>query len=240
MILSKNSKESQFLTAQEELELIKKAQNGNKDAQSILITKNLPFIKTVAKKYKNRGLEYEDLIQEGIIGLLTAIRKFDTTRNLRLLSFGVWWIKQNIGRACIDGGRTIRLPANIYSNLSANIPDAISLNNPAHINSFEDNSTLLDTIDDSYNILNPTNSIDASTDFIFNEQIHDMISTILTPREERIVSLLYGFDGNQPLTLREASDVFCLSRERIRQIKLTAEKKLRGNKKFTENFNSAA
>lgn len=107
-----------LLTPAEELDLAAKAKNGDKNAKNKIVTSNLRFVITIAKKYQNRGLEIEDLINEGNIGLLTAIDKFEPEKGYKFISYAVWWIRQAILRAISEKGRAIRIPVNKLSEIN--------------------------------------------------------------------------------------------------------------------------
>jgi len=200
-----------------------------------LLEGNLRFVITVAKQYQNQGLDMSDLIAEGNYGLMKAIKNFDWERNLRFISYAVWWIKQSILQSLNENSRTIRLPVNVVQDLHrakkeaektnkqidekyANLPYTTGLDN--HIN--EDGDTLLDLIENE-NSVQPDESF--HTEGLLKAKLLDIMG-VLDDRERTIVEDYYGITGT-PRTLEDIGGDFSLTKERVRQIKEKALRKLR-------------
>jgi len=200
-----------------------------------LLEGNLRFVITVAKQYQGQGVDLSDLIAEGNIGLMKAIQSFDWTKNLRFISYAVWWIRQSILQSLNEHSRTIRIPVNVIQDLYkekkrtdktgekiddrfANLPSTINLQ--TQIN--EDGDTLIDLI---------VNKDSDMPDEVFNngQQLKDglfNIMNILDERERQIIEDYYGISGT-PRTLEDIGSDFSLTKERVRQIKEKALRKLR-------------
>lgn len=200
-----------------------------------LLEGNLRFVITVAKQYQNQGLDMSDLIAEGNYGLMKAIKNFDWERNLRFISYAVWWIKQSILQSLNENSRTIRLPVNVVQDLHrakkeaektnkqidekyANLPYTTGLDN--FIN--EDGDTLLDLIENE-NSVQPDESF--HTEGLLKTKLLDIMG-VLDDRERAIVEDYYGITGT-PRTLEDIGGDFSLTKERVRQIKEKALRKLR-------------
>jgi RNA polymerase primary sigma factor len=229
------------MTPERERELSAKIQNENltdREKEKIyqeLLEGNLRFVITVAKQYQNQGLDLGDLIAEGNIGLLKAIKSFDWSKNLRFISYAVWWVRQSILQSLNENSRTIRIPVNVVQDLYkekkrvektgdqiddkfAYLPSIVNLN--SEIN--EDGDTLIDLIE------NP-NSLKPDESFNNGQQLKDglfSIMNILDERERQIVEDYYGISGT-PRTLEDIGKDFSLTKERVRQIKEKALRKLR-------------
>ena len=200
-----------------------------------LLTGNLRFVITVAKQYQNQGLELGDLIAEGNLGLLKAIENFDWSKQLRFISYAVWWIRQSILQSLNENARTIRLPVNVVQELQkakkelerngveipekfVNLPHTINYDEPLN----EDGDTLLDMIK------NP-DSLAPDAGFNTKDMLKDKLREILgilDDREKIIIEDYYGLSGNSR-TLEDIGTDFQLTKERVRQIKEKALRKLR-------------
>jgi len=237
----KDIRKIKVMTPDRERELSKLISSGNltdKELKSInkeLLEGNLRFVITVAKQYQNQGLDFPDLIAEGNLGLMKAINHFDWSRDLRFISYAVWWVKQSILQSLNDNARTIRLPVNVVQDLQRakkeiesnggklsdkfqNLPSIVDLD--MGIN--EDGDTLVDII---------KNEQADMPDAIFNtkdELKQQLISLldVLDNREKTIVGDYFGLTGT-PRTLEDIGGDFNLTKERVRQIKEKALRKLR-------------
>jgi RNA polymerase primary sigma factor len=211
------------------------SETRRQEIQQELIEGNLRFVITVAKQYQNQGLDFSDLIAEGNLGLMKAIQNFDWTKNLRFISYAVWWVKQSILQSLNDNARTIRLPVNVVQDLQRakkeiesnggklddrfqNLPSMIDLD----MNINEDGDTLVDVI---------VNKNADMPDEFFNSG--DMLKIkllnllhILDEREKVIIEDYFGLSGT-PRTLEDIGGDFGLTKERVRQIKEKSLRKLR-------------
>jgi RNA polymerase primary sigma factor len=209
-----------------------------------LIEGNLRFVISVCKQYQNQGLDLSDLIAEGNYGLLKAIDKFDWTKNLRFISYGVWWIRQAIIESLNDNARTIRLPVNIvqeYQKIKKvlnefdnstpkkfnNLPHTVDLDLMLN----EDGDTLVSVIKNE-NADNPEDVF--NTKLILREKLLNIIG-ILEDREKVIIEDYFGLNGSMR-TLEEIGEDFNLTKERVRQIKEKALKKLRNESKVLFDY----
>ena len=249
-----------LLTAEQEIELAIKIKKGDTEALEILTKANLRFVVSVAKQYQNQGLPLGDLINEGNLGLIKAVRRFDETRGFKFISYAVWWIRQSILQALAEQSRIVRLPLNrvgalskigkTYSNLKQeferepspeeiaevlemdvdDISQAIKISGKqvsvdAPFSLGEDNN-LLDVIEN--------NQEPAPDDELLSESLKQEIKSlldILPEREAEVIRLYFGLDGEYALTLEEIGETFNLTRERVRQIKEKAIRRLRHNSK---------
>lgn len=236
-----------LLTREEENDLAVRAKNGEKAARDEIVRANLRFVVNVAKKYQNRGLDLTDLINEGNIGLLTAIEKFDVDRGYHFISYAVWWIRQSILKAISEKGRAIRLPSNRINELSKIEGARKSVSgNKSEDQEFEEVAKMLH-MDKSHvreliYISREMASLDApvgndSEDKTFgeyvedtknvpetvimeksmNEEINKVIDT-LQPKEAAILKMRYGIGCEKPMSLQEIGNICHLTKERVRQI----------------------
>ncbi len=242
----------------EEIELARRIKNNDKEALQKLVSANLRFVVSVSKSFLNKGLSLEDLINEGNIGLIKAAHRFDETRGFKFISYAVWWIRQSIMQALAEKTNQIRLPVNrvgiitkINRAKSAFIqenerePTNAELASITELTTDEVQNSLKDikrpmSIDDKVNAGMDIRVIDVISNDEFpatdaklmeNSLKKDVSETlkILTTREQIIIKMYFGLDGNKPHTLEEVGVVLKLTRERIRQIKERALQKLRSS-----------
>lgn len=221
-----------LLTKEEEENLILKAQFGDKRARDLLAISNLRFVVTIARKYQVAQVELEDLIQEGNMGLMKSIDKFDPTKKVKFLSYAVWWIKQSIFSFLNEHSRTIRLSLNQIrdNNKYMKQKEALALSTeseylepdgcfyseltPVYIDEEIDDMTLIEVIPNE-SAEEPDRSLIAQS---LKAEIEDMLSS-LQDRERQILELYYGIGCDRAFTLDEIGDKLKLTRERVRQIK---------------------
>jgi len=202
-----------------------------------LIEGNLRFVITVAKQYQNQGLDLSDLIAEGNLGLMKAIKNFDWNKDLRFISYAVWWVKQSIIQSLNDNSRTIRLPVNVVQDLQkakkdleqngtkledkfATLPTTMDLD----MNINEDGDTLVDMIENK-DAQSPDHMFD--TKDILKDKMMTLLN-VLDDREKLIIGDYFGLTGT-PRTLEDIGSDFGLTKERVRQIKEKALRRLRND-----------
>lgn len=244
-----------LLTPEEEKELTLKAASGNKRAQNELVERNLRLVVHVAKKYRNSGMSFEDLIQEGSLGLMKATEKFDPEKGFKFSTYATWWIRQGITRAIADQAKTIRIPVHMVEMLNkigkirakysetlkrepTNEEIAKELHEPIdkinNILSISQHPISLETPigedGDSFlgDFISDTNGADPLDSLLTEERKEKILEALdtLTPREKRILQMRHGIGMTRVYTLEEISAEFKITRERIRQIEANAVKKL--------------
>lgn len=250
--------QGQLLTHAEEIDLSNRAKEGDKKARARLIEKNLRLVVSVAKKYRGYGLPFEDLIQEGNIGLMKAVEKYDPERGYRFSTYATWWIRQAVQRAVADKGRTIRVPVHMtekirklsraYNELSLEFEREPGEEELARYLewSVPDVRLALSAMPDATSLDQPVSSEDAASqlgDFIEDDKISDTPDTVIAeietvylkeaidhlPERARYVLVRrYGLDDRDPATLAELGDELEISRERVRQLQREAERILKG------------
>jgi RNA polymerase primary sigma factor len=246
-----------LLTHAEEIDLSNRAKAGDQRARQRLIEKNLRLVVSVAKKYRGMGLPFEDLIQEGNIGLMRAVEKYDPDRGFRFSTYATWWIRQAVQRAVADKGRTIRVPvhmgekirkmARTYNELSAEferepMDEEVADRLGWAVGEVRD---VKDAMPDATSLNQPvTQDSDASElgDFVEDERASDTAGEVmremeteglgeaigrLPERQRYVLVRRYGLDAQDAATLAELSDELGVSRERVRKLQRNAEQTLR-------------
>jgi len=244
-------------TREEEKELAERIQKGDQEALNRLVEGNLKFVVKVAQGYQGCGLSLMDLINEGNLGLIEAAKRFDPSKNVKFISYAVWWIRQSILRALSEQGRTIRLPlkqggllvklGKVYSELAQEkegreptpkeVAERMDLSEEEvrAILEFSKKPLSLDapTVEDeNVTLMNfVTNKSNLAPDeVVINQTLIEELRELLDdldPREATILRLRYGIDGEEPLTLEQIGERLHLSRERVRQLEKRAKARLK-------------
>jgi RNA polymerase primary sigma factor len=247
-----------LLTHAEEIDLSKRAKAGDKGARQRLVEKNLRLVVSVAKKYRGMGLPFEDLIQEGNIGLMKAVEKFDPDRGWRFSTYATWWVRQAVQRAVADKGRTIRVPvhrgdklrkmARAYNELSSEMEREPTDEDVAGRLgwSVEDVRDLKGSLWDASSLNQPLSSDADATEIgelIEDERASEVAGTVIgememdwlaeavemLPERHRYVLIKrYGLGDEETATLAQLSEELGISRERVRQVQREAERMLAG------------
>ncbi len=245
-----------LLNAQQEVELAQRIEQGDESAAKLLAEANLRLVVSIARRYVGRGMHFLDLIQEGNLGLMKAVEKFDYRKGFKFSTYATWWIRQAISRAIADQARTIRIPVHMVETINRLVrtqrqllqdlgrePTAeeiademdVSADRVREIMKVAQEPVSLETpigdegdshLADFIEDEEAESPADAASYLLLREQIGEVLAT-MTPREQKVLELRFGLEDGRARTLEEVGHAFGVTRERIRQIEAKALRKLR-------------
>jgi RNA polymerase primary sigma factor len=245
-----------LLTAAEEVKLAKRIERGDMDAKDKMVEANLRLVVSIAKNYRNQGLSFLDLIQEGTLGLVRAAEKFDYRKGFKFSTYATWWIRQAIARALADKGRTVRIPVHVVERLNKiTRAERQLLSEYGREPSISEIARLTELKPDEVEQIkrlsqtpislekpvgdeeesefgqfvadpNAPDPFDAAADSLRTQNLHSALAN-LSYRERRVLELRFGIGGESPKTLDEVGKVFNITRERVRHIETHSLRKLR-------------
>lgn len=247
---------STLLTFKEEIMLAKKIAKGDEPSRQRMIESNLRLVVSIGKRYMNRGLPFSDIIEEGNIGLIKAVEKYNHRKGFRFSTYASWWIRQSIERAIINQGKLIRLPVHVVERVNhylSHLEDLVQeLGREPEIGEISKKMKLPeDEIDHIQQLLRKTYSLDSPISSNKETSLRDILEDTsqvspvnkaegvrrredilrwmqtLKDNERQVIILRFGLEGDEPHTLEEIGKIFGLTRERVRQIESTALRKLR-------------